>query len=780
MIQKEAKTRVLALTLAALTAAGAAVPAAAADSGIAPACDEAYYATLDYYGNLMEGSVVKSYALNGASALTDYGVYDEVHNLTDATPVSLEEERAVFQFDQAPGHFYFEGKTAQPFQNLPWSIALHYTLNGVPVPAEELAGKTGVVEILLDLAPNPETNDYARYNYTLEAMAVFNQDDILSLEAPGAQVQLVGNLRTVLFVALPGEERHFTIRVGSDDFSFGGMTFLMVPATLAQLEDVARLSQRKEDLEEDYQALSGSLDTLLDALNDVQSGLYASANGLDQLNAARGTVSAGKDAIYEDAEVLRQDLSGLAGQLEPVEERVRILRQTVTDSQAALGEMADTAVSLKQQLNGMEDALKELESGNKDIKSFLSQAADLEDSLHRLEKALDRVKMPSAPGSSGGLLDKVLTAHSAYAEKDETEFFKKMLTLQGDKDASGKAEQMTLLLSGYQAAVADKFAEAQAAGLPVTEEQVAEQVKAAMLADPDHPEYQALPKILELDLLFQAKGGMDFKAFCKQLPGVSASQAEQMNELWLVYCQVSGIQDDLGETLTSVSQSSAGVVGELADLCGELDDLRRVVDAAGDLSAVLREAVPKLNRILDGADRLRGTLDGYEPTLQEGLNNLGEMSAASSSALRDMETLMASTEALMKTSGQQLDAGTQQTLQGLADTLRKTAKAMAATSGVQDAKSTVNGIVEDTWEEYTGGASNLLMMDAGARPVSLTDERNPAPASVQILIRTQEIKAEEAGAEAAPSAAAPAATSFWERVVQMFRDFWNALTGIFR
>ena len=32
--------------------------------GVAPVYDEAYYATLDYYGNLKEGSVVKSYVLN--------------------------------------------------------------------------------------------------------------------------------------------------------------------------------------------------------------------------------------------------------------------------------------------------------------------------------------------------------------------------------------------------------------------------------------------------------------------------------------------------------------------------------------------------------------------------------------------------------------------------------------------------------------------------------------------------------------------------------------------
>ena len=130
----------------ALTSALALPAAAAADpngDGVSPVCDEAYYATLDYYGNLTEGSVVKSYTLHGASTLIDYGTYDEVVNLTDSSvPVSGEGGSTSFQFTgSVPDHFYFEGKTKQPFQELPWTVTLRYTLNGVPVKAEELAGR---------------------------------------------------------------------------------------------------------------------------------------------------------------------------------------------------------------------------------------------------------------------------------------------------------------------------------------------------------------------------------------------------------------------------------------------------------------------------------------------------------------------------------------------------------------------------------------------------------------------------------------------------------------
>ena len=98
---------------------------------------------------------------------------------------------------------------------------------------------------------------------------------------------------------------------------------------------------------------------------------------------------------------------------------------------------------------------------------------------------------------------------------------------------------------------------------------------------------------------------------------------------------------------------------------------------------------------------------------------------------------------------------------------------------MKEAKNTVTQIIEDTWNEYTGDVNNILLMDATAEPVSLTDGRNPAPTSIQVLIRTQEIKEEKAEEDEA-SAAAKEKTTFWGRVTQMFRDFWNAVTGVFQ
>ena len=130
--------RGLPLSLALILTAGLVAPAFAEEPRIAAAHDETYYATLDYYGGVLDSSVVKSYKTYGNDTITDYGVYDQVTNLTDDRLPTLGDGTVTFQLgEDAPSRFYFEGKTTQPLDEFPWQLSLSYTLNGVPTPAEE-------------------------------------------------------------------------------------------------------------------------------------------------------------------------------------------------------------------------------------------------------------------------------------------------------------------------------------------------------------------------------------------------------------------------------------------------------------------------------------------------------------------------------------------------------------------------------------------------------------------------------------------------------------------
>ena len=872
--------RTTALAMCAVLLLGS-IPAFAVDDGVKPTYDEAYYAMTDYYGNLTDGSVVKSYTTNGAESLTDYGDYDEIVNLTNGLVPMTAAGKAVFQFakDAIPDHFYFEGKTAKPFAQLPWTLAVHYTLNGVPTKAEDLAGKTGVVEISIDAIPNENTSEYARNNYTLEAMAVFNQDDILSLEAPGAQVQLVGNLRAVLFIGLPGEECHFTIRVGSDDFSFGGMTFLMVPATLSQLSEIAKLSERKDELEDDYDKISSSLDVMLNALDGLSGSLYATAGGIDQLSKAQDTYLDGKDNIRGDVTALRGDLSNLADVLDPVESQITELSRTISESKALLRSMASASSDLRAELMDLEDALEDLEDGTGDVKSVLRAAGPLQSSLRRLQSALG---VASSTRIDSGLTGKegtelnikmsqVKNLHNAYeAKADPAQFFTYLLKAQGADAATISAQASALA-----------------------------QMVAAIQTDPTKaPEIIRQYPVVGLYLNHAKDAYPTFRTFCKAALG-DEKLAEQADNLWTLYAagsksgtsttspedcievtdssvqndgpnsaagtsdnedrdntgaepapapapiedvtpttpsgtgadtgigtgsgtgaetgagtsgttgtggtpaapeetkpndavvdlitdgldkassKIVDMQNMLNKTMSDLAQPTGRVVSDLADLCGELEDLIPMISDAEDLSSAVRGASSELRAILKDAESLQEVLDDYEPTLQETLKTVNALSTNAATTIRSTQKLVADTQDLMIAAGGDLDAGTKETLKGLSASLRAAAKSLSTVPDMKTAKSSISSIIEDTWNEYTGDVNNLLLMDANAEAVSLTDTRNDSPQSIQVLIRTKEIKKDD-GAKAEIEVETAAQTTFWGRVAQMFLDFWAAITGIFK
>ena len=83
--------RVGSCALSALMVLGS-IPAAAIGDGVTATYDEAYYAMTDYYGNLTDGSVVKSYRTNGIATLTDYGDYDFEVAIADGRIVGADYE----------------------------------------------------------------------------------------------------------------------------------------------------------------------------------------------------------------------------------------------------------------------------------------------------------------------------------------------------------------------------------------------------------------------------------------------------------------------------------------------------------------------------------------------------------------------------------------------------------------------------------------------------------------------------------------------------------------
>lgn len=785
--------------------------------------DETYYATLDFYGSLTEGSVVKSYRLNGQTSVTDYGSYDQVLNLTDSTAPTLSGSSVTFDLsDSTPSKFYFQANTAQPFEALPWSISISYKLNGAPARAEDLAGKTGLVEIDIDVLPRATSSDYNRDNLVLTVATAFNDDDILSLSAPGAETQLLGNLRTVLFLVLPGEEQHFAIQVGSEDFSFSGLVLLAVPATLQQLETVAQLKEAKETGEDTLDDIRSSLDTLLDSLSAMGSSLNSAAGGLDSLNAARATVSAGKDAVYASSDRAISSLQGLSDSLAALDGNIPSLSQALTDLNTSLNDLNDVAQSLSPQLSAtrstvaalqedsaaFRDLLTDLEGHNaeatqlatslsKETKNLSSEIDDLQEALEKLERSLRLTTGLSTLSDSDLLalltpeeaaqMQEVLSLHKTYER-----YLKANSLTESDLTFEAfivSAKTQEAYETAYQSAYAQYCAALTETGLPSDQlpsyeaflasddptiaslrasakAQADSALAAAGLTDTAHAAAEAYASFAAQQPLVDAINGK-IKEVNKTITQITKPTATLMDEL--AYCcdllGDSGVADDLH----SLSALCAKVLTTLNDHSGEgaalLDDL----DQAGDL---LTRLTATADTALTALDSLNDTLNTYEPTLQSALTDLSGLSSSTQTALTDTSSALSSAQDLLKTSGAQLDPGVDTSLSSLADVLRKTSRALDSTDSLRSANDSLSDLLDDQWEQHSGGVDGLLNLDAQAPCVSMTDSRNAAPDSVQYVMRTQEIKPSKTSSEP-ESVQEETSSTFLSRVAGLFKGLWE-------
>lgn len=816
------RKRALALGLALSVTAASLVPAAKAAT-IPASYDEAYYATLDYYGGVQEASVVKSYRLNGATTVTDYGTYDEVVNLTDGLSPVIDGGKVTFQMgEDAPEKFCFEGKTTKPFEDLPWSIAVSYRLNGAPALAEELAGKTGLVEICLDILPNPAAPAYSRDNLVLTAAAAFNDDDIVSLEAPGAEVQLIGNLRTVLFAALPGEEDHFVIRVGSEDFSFSGLILLAVPATLQQMEKVADLKQAKEKGEDSLDAISDSLDVILDTLDGMSGSLNATANGLDQLSGARSTVSKGKGEVYDQTDLALEGLNGLVETLGSMDRYAPVTSQAITDLSGDLNRLNATTQGLAPELERARKTIAAIQADTKDLSKLLTDVEsynkrasaiagslsngmeDLDDEMEGMRFALDMLE--SALKSTKGISTIKDSDMLGMLSPDQAAQMKEVLELHSKYESylaeNGLTESQ---LSFPDFIVAAARQQAYETAHRQAYQGYCQALKGAGIPEENLPSFEQFMAMRDSDatvkgLLDSAEAQAD-----QQVNAVAPGKAQAADAAYKEFSAQMPMVDtvnkkikEINSLIVGITDPTARLVGELSDICelvgdtGTVDDLTSLAKLCRDLLKTLKEHEGEgaalledldevgdlLSRVTLTADRALADLDGliatlntYEPELQAAVTDIQSLSASAQTALGGTASAIGSAESLLKQAGPALDAGTANTLSGLSDALRRATVGLEQTGVIRDAKVTISDLIDDEWDDHSGRVDGILNMDANATPVSMTDPRNAAPRSVQYIMRTQEIKVEKPE-QVEEEQKSGEKTTFWERVVNLFKGLW--------
>ncbi|HBC27090.1 MAG TPA: hypothetical protein DC013_06725, partial [Ruminococcaceae bacterium] len=219
--------------------------------------------------------------------------------------------------------------------------------------AESLAGASGMVEIDVKATPNKNVSDYYKNNMLLQVGTYIKMSDTLSIEAPGAQIQSLGDYKAVLFAAIPGEEKTFTMRIGTKSFETPGIVLLMVPGTLEQFQKIKDLKEDKDKVKDSLDSVHDSVDEILGTLEGMSQGLNETQSGLSALDDARGTISSSKGKVYDDADTSIASLTDVTNHMAALVPHLQRGQQLVADVNEDANDLVDTVSATTSTLNSL-------------------------------------------------------------------------------------------------------------------------------------------------------------------------------------------------------------------------------------------------------------------------------------------------------------------------------------------------------------------------------------------------------------------------------------------
>lgn len=362
------------------------------DGTVPVSYDESLYVTLDHYGNRKQLSLVKGVDLNGNKSFTDYGSYANVQNMSGYEKPDLTADGAVWNLgDYQKNRLYFEATPKdQDEVTLPWNFKISYKLNGVPTKAEDLAGKSGTVEMIAECAANPAANDYMKNNMLLQLVTLVDTEHILSVEAEGAQTQALGKYKAVIFAALPGESTTFRIRIGSEKFSSLGLIMMIEPATLAQMEQLKELREAKDTIGDAPAVLLNGTGNMLQSVGGMADSMGQVGQGLNNLKDAyanmqdfSGDITAASGEMISAFSEMSSSLSGLMPYIGSASRQLTKIKEILESLLGGLptdpGQM--TGEQLKQALADMDEQMEQARPKMAELRSEVNKLNTLAEAM---------------------------------------------------------------------------------------------------------------------------------------------------------------------------------------------------------------------------------------------------------------------------------------------------------------------------------------------------------------------------------------------------------------
>ena len=201
------------------------------------------------------------------------------HMLNTTDKITQDGDKITFSSDADKA--YYQGTLKE--KNLPWNISIRYFLDGKETSAEEIAGKSGALEIRFSVSKNERCKGSFYEDYALQASFTLDTEKCGNIRASGATAANVGSKKQLTYTILPGKGIDTVIQADVTDFEMDAVSINGVRLNL--------------NFEIDDAALTEKVNEIVSAIGTVNDGAANVNSGAGKLADATGTLSSGLSEI---------------------------------------------------------------------------------------------------------------------------------------------------------------------------------------------------------------------------------------------------------------------------------------------------------------------------------------------------------------------------------------------------------------------------------------------------------------------------------------------------
>jgi len=751
------------LTAALLCTSAGSVPVYGAPAGAD--VDETMYVNLDYYGKTTKVNVVKGVNLNGLGKITDYGNYINVENMSTSDAPVLGDGSVTWNLPEGQkGRFYYKCTMDNEQVVLPWDFDVSYKLNGVPTDGDKLAGAGGLIEINVKATPNDNANLYYRNNMMLMVTVPVDMSKCYSVDADGAQIQSLGSTTAAVFSALPGEEGDYTVRIGTDSFETTGVIMAMAPGTIDDLNHIKDLKEAKDTWKDAGDALYDSLEQMAKSVESMRDGINQVQSGVSSAESARQKWSANKDSILAGNDQTLESLTALSQQLETLVPHLQTAKDTAETVHNSMGDIVNTMGDMQQPLRKMYDRLRNISTTSQ---SLGEQLDDVREDMAWLIQNNAQFQVQTTTILEA--LPELIASLEDYdvddldlGDLEDTDT--RTIADDPDDDRENKADTS----SGNQE---DPDTNKADSSDTVTEDKTSGDM-ASEAADADHEDGGA--EADNSSHTADSAAGTDNRSDAAD--GADISDAQTLSKAHIEKHEVPLVGAPSGVDLVTLYKMLSKIDKDSREFTQVASNL---MDNVGDAAKYGADLTDSMDLMIEDLTALHDSLDMYYPDLQASLDDLSELVNRTTDAMNKGISTMTIVQNTLKTTSGDIDEAAKNSLRGSMELLDKSLSILDSTTGVRTAGRTMKDVMDEQLDKFDTD-NRFLFIDPSEDKVSFTSDKNPAPKTLQVVLRTDEISLDdednkETDAETEKVNEGPL-KRMWNVLVQM----WKAIISIFK